>query len=102
MTTFTDDVSATNPKLHLLYVEWACAHLRALQDCIKRLDSFSNLNLTSAIMALQREYEVLVTTNKAYNDAQRMLEAAGVKTWYRLPKPEQGVVEEAPMEVARE
>lgn len=78
---FTSNLRNDNPTLHLLYVQWAVAHLRELQRCLERLDRFGNINLHGAIAAIQREYKDLVLTNAAYYDGQIMLQSAGCKTW---------------------
>jgi hypothetical protein len=73
---FKDDQRKKNPGLHLLYVEWAIAHLKALDDCISKLEAFSNLNMLDSIVALGKERAKLVRDNAAYFDADRFLRTA--------------------------
>lgn len=66
------DVSKENPALHLLYMKWACEHLKAIDECIHTLSNFSNLNLHDSIQALLKERMKLVKNNQAYTEAHEL------------------------------
>ena len=67
--------SKSNPQLHLLHVKWGLAHLVTIDDCLKKLNSFSNCNLLGCTLALTRERQTLLDTNKAYQDADEILQS---------------------------
>lgn len=74
---FASDFRKSKPNLHMLYVKWACQHLVAIDQCLERLDSFSNLNLADIMVAMQEERAKLLRENAAYADAQEILEGIG-------------------------
>jgi hypothetical protein len=59
--------------LHPLYLEWAIHHLIAIDDCIKSLDMFSNLNLMDTIEAIKRERQSLMEKDENYVVADRII-----------------------------
>lgn len=63
------DFSVENPKLHALYTNWAHHHLLVMNKAIKRLNSFSNLNLGDTVLALVKCRKDLILGNAAYRDA---------------------------------
>jgi hypothetical protein len=71
--TFKEDHRTENPALHLLYVKTGVKHLRAIDECMKKFQEFSNLNLYGAMDALRKERAKLVTENAAYADADEIL-----------------------------
>jgi hypothetical protein len=64
-------MSATvkNPGLHELYTKWAMHHLKAIEDAITKLDSFSKLSLLEIIGAMKEQKAKLISENPAYRDA---------------------------------
>lgn len=75
---WASDLRVTKPGLHMLYTTTAVRHLRALDECICRLQNFSNLNMMDAVQALFTERLKLVTTQSAYAQAQAILESLGI------------------------
>ena len=72
---FKEDHRKTNPGLHLLYVKTAVVHLTVIDECLKKLEYQSNLNMLDSIQALYKERGKLVKNNAAYADAQEILDS---------------------------
>jgi hypothetical protein len=70
---FTEDRSISNPQAHLLYVKWAVKHLVTIDDCIRKISNFSNLNMMNILEAMWTERNKLVRENAAYADAQEII-----------------------------
>lgn len=70
---FKEDRSISNPQAHLLYVKWAVKHLVTIDDCIRKITNFSNLNMMNILEAMWEERNKLVRENAAYADAQEII-----------------------------
>lgn len=75
---FIIDHSESNPGLHFLYVKWGIKHLHEINKMIRTLDNFSNINMHSFILVLIKEKEKIINENKAYYDANEILESIGL------------------------
>jgi glutathionyl-hydroquinone reductase len=64
-----DGFRNSNPKLHALYVKWACTHLTVIDRQIKELQDFANINMLDVAVALEAARMKLVRENPAYKDA---------------------------------
>jgi len=69
------DASETNPKLHQLYVKWACEHLVKIDAALAMFDACANLNMTGPFAMLADARKMLIATNKAYADADEIVRA---------------------------
>lgn len=69
------DASETNPKLHQLYVKWACEHLVKIDAALSMFDVCANVNMHGPFMMLNDARKMLVATNKAYADADEIVHA---------------------------
>jgi hypothetical protein len=74
MAKWKENHEESNPALHGLYVKTAIDHLLTIDRAIKTFHDKSNLNMNGATRALYRERNKLVQENKAYADAQELLE----------------------------
>lgn len=70
-----EDVSPHNPGLHQLYVKWACEHLVKIDAALSMLSAIANLNMTGPFTMLADARKMLVATNKAYADADEIVQA---------------------------
>jgi hypothetical protein len=70
---FEDDHRKSNPKLHMLYVKWACKHLTIIDGCIKKMNRESNCNMHDPIEALRNARAKLIKENAAYFDAHEVM-----------------------------
>lgn len=75
---FKEDYSEKNPGLHLLYVKWAVKHLYEVNKMIIRLDQFHNVNMVDFVLAIIKEKEKIIKSNKAYFDANEIIESIGL------------------------
>lgn len=76
---FKTDHRKSNPGLHMLYTKWAVTHLSAIDECLEKLNAFSNLNMLDITSAMRDEREKLVKTNAAYAEAQEILDSLAKK-----------------------
>ena len=74
---FKEDRSVSNPQAHLLYVKWAVKHLVTIDDCIRKISNFSNLNMLEILRVMWEERNKLVRENAAYADAQEIITSIG-------------------------
>lgn len=83
----TEDLTKSNPAVHLLYVKWGVKHLAIIEGCILKLSNLSNTNMMDIICAMQAEYDKLIATNQAYKDAKEILDSIrGTKIFPREKK----------------
>jgi hypothetical protein len=75
-----EDLSKTNPGLHLIYVEWACKHLVVIDECMTKLWDLSNLNMMDMLDKME-ERENLVKNREAYTVADRILASIKAGKW---------------------
>ena len=69
------DYSQSIPQLHLLYAKWAVVHLIVIDRQIKELSDFGNVHLSEIIEGMLKERKALVINNKAYTDANEIIES---------------------------
>jgi hypothetical protein len=80
---FTDDLRKENPALHLLYVEWACEHLRETKKFVDRMNrKFSNVNVNDLMLSLTLAVQQLIVEHADYHDANRFIQAFPVSEEY--------------------
>lgn len=69
----TINCSEENPELHLLYVRWAMHHLTVVDNAVKELYDFSNINTSFLANTLLEAMQKLVKEDAAYRDAAALL-----------------------------
>lgn len=70
---YKEDFSKENPSLHLIYVKQAVRHLILVENAIKSF-SIGNCHMIGFIEVLKRQKINLINENKAYTDAQEIID----------------------------
>lgn len=81
--TYVNDFRKENPKLHMLYVKWACRHLTIIDRQIRELHELSNLNMLDMIAAMDEQRRKLIRENAAYHDANEILKEIRIGNGHR-------------------
>lgn len=88
---FESDFRKENPSLHLLYTVTAVPHLRAIDRALQTFWEFSNLNMHGPAEALQKERNLLLTTNAAYCQADEILKSIKLTVDTRIVDTDEGL-----------